>query len=283
MANHWLRLWHDMPNDPKWRTVSRISGQPISVVLSTYVHLLVEASRNVTRGHASVTSEDLASALDVTEDAVNSILDAMQGRLLDGMALLGWEKRQPKKEDSGNEYGESKTPAQRKAAQRAREAAEREETFKGHDVTESHDKSHDVTTDKDKDKEEEINSTTLSPPSVNPDDVRLCPVGTIVDLYHQCMPENPRLKVLNESRKAAIRARWKEASKFDFKPFGYNSRSEGVEKWQQFFEVCAESDFMTGKSQPSPGRKVFKADIDFIFSPSGFAKILENKYHTGEE
>ncbi|EOB0003140.1 hypothetical protein, partial [Escherichia coli] len=20
MANAWLRLWHDMPNDPKWRT-----------------------------------------------------------------------------------------------------------------------------------------------------------------------------------------------------------------------------------------------------------------------
>ncbi|EOJ9867040.1 hypothetical protein ACQP3L_37610, partial [Escherichia coli] len=21
MANAWLRLWHDMPNDPKWRTI----------------------------------------------------------------------------------------------------------------------------------------------------------------------------------------------------------------------------------------------------------------------
>ncbi|EOP2197647.1 hypothetical protein QSF09_003200, partial [Escherichia coli] len=26
MANAWLRLWHDMPNDPKWRTISRVSG-----------------------------------------------------------------------------------------------------------------------------------------------------------------------------------------------------------------------------------------------------------------
>ncbi|ENU2244993.1 hypothetical protein ACWNUG_005487, partial [Escherichia coli] len=23
MANAWLRLWHDMPNDPKWRTIAR--------------------------------------------------------------------------------------------------------------------------------------------------------------------------------------------------------------------------------------------------------------------
>ncbi|ENT9428360.1 hypothetical protein QSD88_RS19685, partial [Escherichia coli] len=24
MANAWLRLWHDMPNDPKWRTIARV-------------------------------------------------------------------------------------------------------------------------------------------------------------------------------------------------------------------------------------------------------------------
>ena len=26
MANAWLRLWHDMPNDPKWRTIARVTG-----------------------------------------------------------------------------------------------------------------------------------------------------------------------------------------------------------------------------------------------------------------
>ena len=64
MSNHWLRLWHDMPNDPKWRTIARVSQQPLALVQAMYVHLLVDASRNVTRGHASVTHEDLASALD---------------------------------------------------------------------------------------------------------------------------------------------------------------------------------------------------------------------------
>lgn len=278
MANHWLRLWHDMPNDPKWRTVARISEQPISVVLSVYVHLLVEASRNVTRGHAAVTSEDLASALDADESTINAILDAMQGRLLEGMYLLGWEKRQPKKEDAGDESNGAKSAAQRKAEQRAREKAARELLFSQHDVTESHDESRDVTTDKDKEEDKE-NKTTMSPPSADPEDMRLCPVGSLVDMYHECMPENPRVKVLNDKRKAAIRARWKEAAKFDFAPFGYKTKSEGLEKWRTFFEVCAESDFMTGKVQPAPGRKLFIADIDFIFSPDGFAKILENKYH----
>jgi hypothetical protein len=278
MANHWLRLWHDMPNDPKWRTVARIAEQPISLVLSVYVHLLVEASRNVTRGHAAVTSEDLASALDTSEDAINAILDAMQGRLLDEMYLMGWEKRQPKKEDAGDESNGAKSAAQRKAEQRAREKAARELVFSQHDVTESHAESREVTTDKDKDKDKE-NQNTMTPQSADPEDVRLCPVGSLVDLYHECMPENPRVKVLNDKRKAAIRARWKDAAKFDFAPFGYKTKSEGLSKWRTFFEVCAESDFMTGKVTPAPGRKLFIADIDFIFSPDGFAKILENKYH----
>ncbi|EEY1988416.1 phage replisome organizer, partial [Escherichia coli] len=40
MANAWLRLWHDMPNDPKWRTIARVSGQPIATVMAVYIHLL---------------------------------------------------------------------------------------------------------------------------------------------------------------------------------------------------------------------------------------------------
>lgn len=55
---------------------------------------LVSASRNVTRGHIDVTTEDLASALDVTEEVIDSILQTMQGRVLDGDLITGWEKRQ---------------------------------------------------------------------------------------------------------------------------------------------------------------------------------------------
>nr|WP_199065064.1 hypothetical protein [Chromobacterium sp. ASV5] len=146
MSNQWLRLWHDMPNDPKWRTISRISGQPISLVQAVYLHLLVDASRNVTRGHVDVTTEDLASALDVTEAEIDAVLNAMQGRVLDGQTLTGWEKRQPKKEDAGNEETGAKSATTRKREQRQREKAARElgESECGHDA------SRDVTTDKDK-------------------------------------------------------------------------------------------------------------------------------------
>jgi uncharacterized protein YdaU (DUF1376 family) len=111
------------------------------------------------------------------------------------------------------------------------------------------------------------------------DDVRQCPAGALVDAYHELMPNNPRVKVLSDARKSAIKARWIEASKLSCEPFGYATKSAGLAAWREFFGICAESKFLTGLSPPMPGKPAFVADIDFIFSPSGFAKTLENKYH----
>lgn len=116
-------------------------------------------------------------------------------------------------------------------------------------------------------------------PPAGADDVQRCPVGTLINLYHELMPLNPRVKVVSEVRKKAIRARWKEAALLTAKPFGYSTRAQGLEAWRRFFEICAESAFLTGRAKAEPGKPPFVADIDFIFSPSGFAKTLENKYH----
>jgi hypothetical protein len=106
-----------------------------------------------------------------------------------------------------------------------------------------------------------------------------CPTEEIVRLYHEAMPNNPKVKVLNDHRRKTIRARWKDAASLQCKPFGYSSREDGLAAWRQFFEVCADSDFLTGRAPAQPGKPPFVADIDFLMSPAGFAKCLENKYH----
>lgn len=116
-------------------------------------------------------------------------------------------------------------------------------------------------------------------PSVSSKAADACPYQEIVNAYHEALPTNPRCKVISKSRKAAIKARWTEAAKLTCKPFGYNSREEGLTAWKQFFEICADSDFLTGRTQGTNGRPPFLADIDFLTSPSGFARTLENKYH----
>jgi hypothetical protein len=104
MSNDWLRLWHDMPNDPKWRTIARVSGKPIPAVMAVYLHMLVCGSNARERGRThGWCDEDVATALDLSTDDVIAIRDAMQGRVLESDYLKGWDKRQPKREDGGAE------------------------------------------------------------------------------------------------------------------------------------------------------------------------------------
>lgn len=114
----------------------------------------------------------------------------------------------------------------------------------------------------------------------NAKSIPACPVQQIIDLYHATMPLNPKARVVDDARKKAIRARWKQAAELEgVGPFGYSTGPEGLAAWKAFFEVCADSDFLTGKAKPQPGKPPFVADIDFLMSPSGFKKALENKYH----
>lgn len=100
MSIQWLRLWHDMPTDPKWRTIAKASGQRIGDVIAVYLHILVAASNASERGRThSLSTEDVASALDLETSEVDAIVAAMQVRVLDGDHLKGWEKRQPARED----------------------------------------------------------------------------------------------------------------------------------------------------------------------------------------
>jgi hypothetical protein len=125
MANQWLRLWHDMPTDPKWRTIARVSGQRIGDVMAVYLHLLVCASNAAERGRTqSFNCEDVASALDIDTEQVGAIVDAMQGRVLDGDAVAGWEKRQVAREDGAAE----RAKAWREAKKAASNAGERDRT-----------------------------------------------------------------------------------------------------------------------------------------------------------
>jgi len=139
MAESWVRLWAGMTTDPKWQTVARKSGQPRALVIALFAHLLMVANEGEERGDLSrLDVEDTASALDVDEEAVSAILAAMDGRVIEGGRLSGWDRRQPEREDLGNPGTGAMSAAERKRRQREREALSR-------DVTACHAQSRDVT------------------------------------------------------------------------------------------------------------------------------------------
>lgn len=113
--SQWVRLWEDMPTDPKWRVVARRAGRPLPEVLAVFVFMLTNASKAQERGTlANWNDEDVGAAIDVDAEHIAAIREAMQGKTLDGDRLTGWERRQPKREDG--------------AAERAKEWRERNRT-----------------------------------------------------------------------------------------------------------------------------------------------------------
>jgi hypothetical protein len=102
--SQWVRLWEDMPNDPKWRVIAARCGRPVGEIIAIFVHMMINAGASSHRGNIeNWCDEDIAAALDFKPENVTIIREAMQGKTLDGDHLTGWEKRQPKREDSSTE------------------------------------------------------------------------------------------------------------------------------------------------------------------------------------
>jgi uncharacterized protein YdaU (DUF1376 family) len=94
------------------------------------------------------------------------------------------------------------------------------------------------------------------------------PIEEIVSLYNEKLPMLPRVTVVNDSRKRAISARWREvvtADKLD--------RQGGLDFFAWYFGMVGQSKFLTGRA------KDWKADIDFLFNPSKFPRVIEGFYH----
>ena len=104
MAMDWVRWYHGTAADPKWRLVARKSGQRLTDVIAVWAMVLEAASEASERGTLEgFDPEVVAAALDLEPEAVDAILDAMQGRVLDGDRLSAWDKRNPKREDNSAE------------------------------------------------------------------------------------------------------------------------------------------------------------------------------------
>lgn len=126
--------------------------------------------------------------------------------------------------------------------------------------------------DKEREGEKDILFTANAVKADTPDVVSACtnpcPHEKIISLYHEILPELPRVKVWNETRKKLLRSRWRE-----------DPERQNLEWWRKFFEYVRESDFLMGRTPPSNGRPPFQASLEWLIRPNNFAKVLEGYYH----
>jgi hypothetical protein len=106
-----------------------------------------------------------------------------------------------------------------------------------------------------------------------------CPHEAVIALYHEILPECPRVEEWHETRKGYLRGRWREKAKPNGKTAGYKTQEAGLEWWKKFFGYCAQSDFLTGKRNGRDGKPPFVASLEWLVRPTNFAKVVEGNYH----
>ena len=251
MINQWLRLWHDMPTDPKWRVIAKRCGRSIAEVMAVFNFILVNASCNdMKRGVThNLFHDDIAAALDMETSDVSSIIQAMQGKVLDGDAVTGWEKRQPKREDSSSERVKEfrkRNVTQCNAVKRnvtqcnAREEKRREEKIK---------KERNIASDE---------AIVIAPPKPETD---LPVLKEAFDGWNVLAAELnlPIAQVFDDKRRKALRCRLQEC--------------DGQTGWIACMDKIRNSPFLRGERDRFNG-----ATFDWITKAENFRKIMEGNY-----
>lgn len=111
-------------------------------------------------------------------------------------------------------------------------------------------------------KDKRLNTTPKSSSTIPP-----CPHQTIVSLYHEMLPELPKVTDWTTERQALLRARWVD-----------KAERQNIEWWKGYFESVRKSAFLMGQTDPAPGRKLFRADLEWLVRKQNMVKVLEGKY-----
>lgn len=102
-----------------------------------------------------------------------------------------------------------------------------------------------------------------------------CPQQKIIDLYHECLPSLPPVRIwTSAARTNNLAARWREMALDQC----FQSEAEGLDFFKRFFEFVGRSKFLTGQVKQKDGR-TFRADLEWITKANNFEKICDRKYH----
>ena len=97
------------------------------------------------------------------------------------------------------------------------------------------------------------------PPPIQPEEISC---QAIVDVYHEVLPELPRVRMLTAARQKAIRSRLRS-----------DADRRDLEWWRRYFLAVRPCRFLFGANNRN-----WTASFDFLISQKGMAGVLEGKY-----
>ena len=90
-----------------------------------------------------------------------------------------------------------------------------------------------------------------------------CPHQEIIKIYHDTLPQLPRIQVWNDANKKTLGARWKE-----------DPGRQTLDWWTDYFKTVSQSDFLMGRSKTDwqcPG-------LSWLIGPKNMSKVLNGHY-----
>ncbi len=92
------------------------------------------------------------------------------------------------------------------------------------------------------------------------------PYSQIVEIYHETLPELPRVLKLTDTRRRHIRARW------------VSGDLPTLDDWREYFSTVRQSRFLMGLTQGRNGQRPFRADFDWLIREGNVVKVCEGRY-----
>lgn len=104
-----------------------------------------------------------------------------------------------------------------------------------------------------------------------------CDTQSVVDLYHQALPELPAVRVMSDARQKAVRSFWKFV--LTSKKSDGSKRAETAQQALEwiggYFDRARHNDFLMGRGSKAPGHEGWQCDFDFLLSEKGKKHVLE--------
>lgn len=104
-----------------------------------------------------------------------------------------------------------------------------------------------------------------------------CEYQKVIDVYHECLPELSKARLLTKARERLIKQRWNwilTSKKPDGERRATNAQ-EALVWFENYFNRVRDNDFLMGRVKQSNDHKNWKCDIDFLMEDRGLKHVIE--------
>jgi hypothetical protein len=109
-----------------------------------------------------------------------------------------------------------------------------------------------------------------------------CPTQSVIDLYHDILPNLPKVRLHTKDRVKAIRGIWTwvlTSTKAD-KTRRAETPEQALNWFRSYFARASENDFLMGRTPRSGEHAQWQCDIDFLMTDRGMKQVIEKTKDT---